>query len=38
MKESAGVSLPQTSTTTTFIEHICATSTSGGKIKCSFEN
>ena len=38
MKENFGVTLEQTTTTTTFINNVCVTSGSGSKIKCKFEN
>lgn len=37
-KQNFGVTLQQTTTTTTFIENVCVTSGSGSKIKCKFEN
>ena len=38
MKENFGVTLQQTTTTTTFIDNVCVTSRSGSKIRCKFEN
>lgn len=38
MSEDFGVTLQQTTTTTTFISNVCVTSHSGSKIKCKFRN